>query len=477
MQINYKELGFLCGLEVHQQLEGKKLFCECPTEIRKDKPDYKIIRRLRASAGESGKIDQAAAYELEKSKIFEYQGYFNTTCEVETDSAPPHPVNQESLKVALVMAKRLNMKLVDEIQFMRKTVIDGSNVSGFQRTALIGYDGFIEVNGKKIRVDSLCLEEEAAQVIERTKDKDTYNLSRLGIPLLEIATAPDITSPEECKEAAAHLGMLLRSTKGMKRGIGSIRQDVNVSIKGGARTEIKGFQEIKSIPIVIDNEIDRQLKLIKKGEQPEKSVRKAEPDGSTKYLRPMPGADRMYPETDIETITPKNIEIKLGETIEEKTDRYKKEYDLNDDLASIAVKHENKNNYNFEELFKKHISKHLHATTIVDTILNKTKDVEKKIGKVVDIEKHKDKIFEDISKAKVASSAIPEILLHIAEHGKLEIEKFYLMSEKEIEEVIKKILKENEGAPRGALMGKAMNALKGKADGKLVNQIISKLLK
>ncbi|MCF7866564.1 Glu-tRNA(Gln) amidotransferase subunit GatE [Candidatus Woesearchaeota archaeon] len=474
---NYKELGFKAGLEIHQQLEGKKLFCNCPTEIRKDKADFTITRRLRASAGESGKVDKAAAYELEKSKEFEYYGYHDSTCLIEIDEEPPLPVNKEALKVTLQMCQLLNMKVVDKIQFMRKTVIDGSNVSGFQRTALIGYDGYIDINGKKIGVESICLEEEAAQVVKRTKEKDTYNLSRLGIPLLEIATAPDFENPEQTKEGAAKIGMLLRSVQGMKRGIGSIRQDVNVSIKGGARTEIKGFQEIKSIPVVIDKEIERQLKIIKKGEKVEKAVRKAEPDGTTTYLRPMPGADRMYPETDVPTITPKIEEMKEIETIDQKTARYKKEYELNDDLASIAVKHENKNNYDFEELFKKHISKHLPAKTIIDLILIKPKEIEKKIGKTINIEEHKDQILGEISKAKITASAIPEILMKIAEKGKLEIEKFYQISEDEIEKIILKIIKENKDAPRGLLMGKAMAALKGKADGKLVSQILGKHLK
>jgi len=228
--MNYKELGFKCGLEIHQQLEGKKLFCNCPTIIRRDEPDFSFDRRLRASAGESGKIDVAASYEQQKNKLFTYQGYDDTTCLVEMDEEPPRPINQDALKSVLQVAKMLNCEIVDKIQVMRKTVVDGSNVSGFQRTALVGMNGWIDVNGKKIRVATICLEEEACQVVKRTKDHDTYNLSRLGIPLLEIATEPDIQNPEECRDAAAKIGMILRSTGACKRGIGSIRQDVNVSI-------------------------------------------------------------------------------------------------------------------------------------------------------------------------------------------------------------------------------------------------------
>lgn len=474
--MDYKELGFKCGLEIHQQLKGKKLFCNCPTKIRKDKPHFTFQRRLRASAGESGKIDKAAQYETKKSKLFEYQGYYDTTCLVEMDEEPPQPVNKESLHIALIMAKLLNMKVVDEIQFMRKTVIDGSNVSGFQRTALIGYDGYIEVNGKKIGIDTLCLEEEAAQVIERTKTKDIYNLSRLGIPLLEIATAPDIENPQECKETAAKIGMLLRSVSGMKRGIGSIRQDVNVSIKGGARTEIKGFQDIKSIPQVVDNEIKRQEILIKKKEKVESAVRKAEPDGTTKYLRPMPGADRMYPETDIETIRPSKEKIDVPETIEEKKERYVKKYSLNKDFASIAVKFESKNDYSFEEDFKKSKG-NLTPNIIVDTILIKTSEVEKKENKTIDIFKFKDEIFNALVSEKITASAITEVLLEIAKTGKLDLSKYEQMPDSEIKKIIAKVISENKEAPRGLIMGKAMATLKGRADGKKVNEIVSKLLK
>lgn len=480
--MNYKEIGFKCGLEIHQQLDGKKLFCNCPTEIKKGKPDFTFTRKLRASAGESGKVDKAAEHELKKSKIFEYQGYHDTCCLVEMDEEPPHPVNQEALNAALIMAKLLNMKIADSIQFMRKTVIDGSNVSGFQRTALIGYDGYIEVNGRKITVDSLCLEEEAAQVIERTKEKDTYNISRLGIPLLEIATAPEIETPEECKEVAAHIGMLLRSTGKCKRGIGSIRQDVNISIKGGARTEIKGFQEIKSIPLVINKEIERQQKLISTSQHSDSSsavesgVRKAEADGTTTFLRPMPGADRMYPETDIETIQPAHLKIEVPETLEEKQERYVNKWNLSEDLAKNAVKYESKNNYDFEEDFKKYSSEDLSATIIANTILNTINDVEKKTGKPISFENHKDVVFTNLSTGKITSSSIPVILTDIANTGKLDLSKYEQLSDKEIETTLKKIIKENSNAPRGALIGKAMAEFKGKADGKKVNQILSRLL-
>jgi Glu-tRNA(Gln) amidotransferase subunit E-like FAD-binding protein len=475
---DYDKLGFMCGLEIHQQLAGKKLFCECPSRIRKDAPDFTILRRLRASAGESGKVDKAALHEQQKSKLFEYQGYNDTTCLVELDEEPPHPVNKSAIETAIVMAKLLNMKIVDSVQFMRKTVIDGSNVSGFQRTALIGYDGFVIVDGRKIKVDSLCLEEEACQVIERTKEKDTYNLSRLGIPLLEIATAPDIKTPEECREVAGHIGMLLRSTGKVLRGIGTIRQDVNVSIRGGARTEIKGFQEIRSIPIVINNEIGRQISLIHEGVKLVPEVRNAEDDMTTSFSRPMPGADRMYPETDIETIELAHEDIAKPLTLKEREEIYIKDYGLSKDLASLAVKFESKNEegYLFDSDFK-FCSDTLTATTIADMILIKAPDAIKKSGINFNIFDFKDEIFSELSTGKIASSSIPDILLDIAEKGKFAPDKYASLDDSEVENEIDMIISENPGANKGLIMGKVMAALKGKADGKKVMALVNLRMK
>lgn len=470
--MDYEKLGFKAGIEIHQQLEGKKLFCDDFTEIRKEKPDFKITRVLRASAGESGGVDKAAAYEQQKSKVFEYLGYKDINCLVETDDEPPHDVNLDALNSAFIMAKLLNMKVPDKIQFMRKVVIDGSNTSGFQRTALIGVDGFIEVNGKKFGVESLCLEEEACQVIKRGKEKDTYNLSRLGIPLLEIATAPDMKTAEECKEVAGAIGKLIRSLSNAKRGIGSIRQDVNVSIKGGVRVEIKGFQDYKNIPKVIDFEINRQLSLIKKKEKLISHVRKAEPDFSTSYLRPMPGADRMYPETDVEVIVPNLKNIDIPETISEAEKRYKEEFELNDDQSKNAVKHDFKNDFELEKLFKKYSSKNLKPAQIFEVYLYKIPEFMKKEN-VNDVDF--DEILKNLSKGKVTIQSLQNIVKDY-KSGKVDFTKYEVLSDKKLEDIISKIVSKNKDAPRGALMGMIMKKIQGKAEGSKVKQILNKKL-
>ena len=470
MNHDYSELGFKSGLEIHQQLEGTKLFCQCPTTIKKEDEDFSIQRKLKARAGETGNVDQAARHEQEKDKTFIYKGYDDITCLVEADEEPPHPVNEEALTIALKVAKLLNMDVAGKIQFMRKTVVDGSNTSGFQRTALIGTDGYLNVDGKEIGIESLCLEEEACQVLERTEKKDIYNLSRLGIPLLEIATAPDISDPEECKAVAEKIGMILRSVDGMKRGIGSIRQDVNVSIEDGARTEIKGFQDYRNIPDVVENEVERQIQALEEGDGVEESVRKAEEDGTTTYLRPMPGADRMYPETDIEKITPDLEDIEVPETLEEKENRLQEEYDVSEQLAQQITRYESKGG-DIETYMEKYGNDNLTDTNIAETIMVTVPNVEEEIGNVGFGEIRHD-LFNAVRDGKISSNNIEKILEDKARNGEIDLSDYESISEEKIREVVRQKIEEDPDAPVGGLMGDVMQELRGKADGSEVMRIL-----
>ncbi len=262
MKLDYKRLGFRAGIEIHQQLNTSKLFCGCPSEIREDKPDIIVKRRMRAVAGEIGDVDPAALHEFLRGREFIYQAYSDTNCLVELDEEPPHLLNKEALEVALEISMLLNAEIVDEIHVMRKTVIDGSNTSGFQRTMLIAVDGYIDTKSGMVRIPTICLEEDAARKIVERDNITVYRLDRLGIPLIEIGTATDIKSPEHAREVAEKIGMILRTTGKVRRGIGTIRQDLNISIRGGKRIEIKGVQDLRLISKVIKNEIKRQLMLI-----------------------------------------------------------------------------------------------------------------------------------------------------------------------------------------------------------------------
>ncbi|MFW9786626.1 MAG: Glu-tRNA(Gln) amidotransferase subunit GatE [Candidatus Thorarchaeota archaeon] len=261
----YKKLGLMVGLELHQQLDTqRKLFCHCPTIIRDEEPDGNFIRRLRPTQSEMGEIDPAALFEFQRQKRFCYEYYNDATCLVEADEEPPHDLCDEAIDICLTMAEFLKSRPVDEIHPMRKIVIDGSNTTGFQRTTIIANGGEIVVGEKTIGIQTICLEEDAARKIA-DDDKNNmriYRLDRLGIPLIEVATDPDIRTPQEAQEVALAIGLLLRSTGSVKRGLGTIRQDVNVSIKGGAIIEIKGFQQLDMLSTLVEFETQRQETLL-----------------------------------------------------------------------------------------------------------------------------------------------------------------------------------------------------------------------
>jgi len=263
-QFNYKELGLKCGLEIHQQLDtDTKLFCRCPTNLQGTRePDFTLKRLMRPVLGEMGEFDKAMITEYEKRMSVVYEGYNDVICTYEMDETPPFLCNNEARRLALEIALLLRANIIEEMHVCRKNYLDGSVPCGFQRTMILGTDGFVELkNGKKIGIDILSLEEESARKIKTENKINYFRLDRLGIPLIEITTKPDINHPDECRECAERLGLLLWSTK-VKKVIGSVRQDVNVSIKQGTRIELKGVQKLGWIPILINHEISRQLGLI-----------------------------------------------------------------------------------------------------------------------------------------------------------------------------------------------------------------------
>ncbi len=260
--MDWDKLGLKMGLEIHQQLDSKsKLFCPCSCNLTDKEAEYEIFRNLRPTQSELGKIDRAAFEEARRKLRFKYQAYSQETCLVEADEEPPHPLNEEALELASIIASLLSMRIVDEFHTMRKQVIDGSNTGGFQRTGLVATDGFLETPYGKVKIENLCLEEDAARRIENTPDGVTFRLDRLGIPLVEITTDPSIHHPDQVKEVAYQLGQVLRSTR-VKRGLGTIRQDLNISIKEGARVEIKGVQDLDLMPEMVEREVKRQIKLV-----------------------------------------------------------------------------------------------------------------------------------------------------------------------------------------------------------------------
>ena len=252
------EIGLKVGLEIHQQLDtGKKLFCNC-NSVEDDEYTNKFSRNLRATKSELGKIDPAALFEDTKSKTIVYYSNADSSCLVEKDEEPPHDLDNDAKDTALLIGSALNSTIFSEVHVMRKTVVDGSNTSGFQRTMLIAQGGHIEVEGKRVGVQSICLEEDAAKIIKDEGDKRFFSLDRLGVPLVEIALEPVTDSPKTVRNIALTLGRLLRVTKKVARGIGTIRQDVNISIAGGGVIEVKGVQQLDQLEKIIEFEAKRQ---------------------------------------------------------------------------------------------------------------------------------------------------------------------------------------------------------------------------
>jgi len=263
LSVDYSAAGLKVGLEIHRQLDTRnKLFCNCPSILSAKPPSFTFIRRLRPTQSELGQVDPAALFEFHKGKQIAYESDPETTCLVELDEEPPHPLNKEAVDTALNISLLLKAKILDEIHVMRKVVIDGSNTTGFQRTVVIALDGRLMVEGMEVPIEQVTLEEDAGRKMGETKNSVTFRLDRLGVPLIEISTGPVIKSPEEAGTTALAIGRILRATKRVKRGLGSIRQDLNVSIKNGALVEIKGVQELDLVSKVVEFEAQRQQALI-----------------------------------------------------------------------------------------------------------------------------------------------------------------------------------------------------------------------
>ncbi|MBN1385941.1 Glu-tRNA(Gln) amidotransferase subunit GatE [Candidatus Woesearchaeota archaeon] len=600
MILDYGKIGLKCGIEIHQQLDTGKLFCRCPSMILDDGPDFTFTRRLRAVIGETGEVDAAAAHEQMRQKLYEYHFHGRNCCLVDMDEEPPHDMDKGALDIVLTVSKMLDAEVVDEIQVMRKTVVDGSNTSGFQRTALVARNGAYDTSLGRIRVPTIMVEEDSCKIIEESQEKKVYDLSRLGIPLIEIGTEPDIKTPEHAKEAAEYLGMLLRSTKRVKRGLGTIRQDLNVSVKGGERIEIKGAQDLRMIPTLVEYEAKRQLALLEikdalkkdfklekvdltkilsacdskiitsalkaKGvvigfklpgfrgligkelvpnkrlgtefsdyakvkagvsglfhsdELPKygitgddvrnissklsckegdafilvadskekarkaidaifervmmcfdgvpKEVRRANPDGTSTFMRPIPSAARMYPETDVLPVRPDTGMIRIPALL---TDVAKDlEKILGKDLSVQISKSDRIDLFNgLRDRFR-----NLKPLFIAETILNTPKEIKKRY----DVEFLFDedvltKVLDAADKGTISKDAVIGALADYSRTGKLSLSGYQLLSDEDIGSEIDSIIKKHKGLPFNALVGKVMNELRGKADGKKIMDILKK---
>jgi len=627
-KFSIRDLGVKVGLEIHQQLAtNKKLFCNC-TPIESDEYTIKFQRKLRASKSELGEFDPAALFESTKSKTIMYYANPQSSCLVEQDEEPPHELDNDAKKIALIISSILKANIFDEIYPMRKTVIDGSNTTGFQRTMLISQGGFYKAGESRIGIQSICLEEDAAKVLGEEGSVRKYGLERLGIPLVEIATEPFEAELDQIKKIALSLGRILRTTKKVRRGLGSIRQDVNVSIReGGVVIEVKGVQQLEQLEKIVEYEAKRQhgLLLISKklkekkwkyndeidknditelfsnckskiiqnaikqnqkifvvhfrnligvfgyspydgirlGKEvaelvrffgiggvfhsdelpnygiensdisnlkenlkindndaflilaaPEEKIhavinqiilrieyiknkgipidtRLATQSGETKFLRPRPGAARMYPETDIPPIiitkkeldeVQENIPKSWDESIKELQAKYK----INPQLAEQVF------DSKYNELFENIVEKTTISPTFVASILCSSVTSLERNGLDSNLLKNEDIVrsFELLEGKKIAKESIEMIFENIMSGKSKTIDdalknaSIAIIDDDELERIIKNIVEKNQEIIKnqkeraiGPLMGVVMRELRGKASGETINSILLKNIK
>lgn len=626
MKLDYEKLGLKVGLEIHRQLDTRhKLFCDCPTTPREGGREITFVRWLREAQSELGELDPAAVFESRKRRMIVYHADTENTCLVELDEEPPHNLNREAVEVALTAALLMSAKPVDEIHVMRKIVIDGSNTTGFQRTCVIALGGEIEVDGKKVPLQTITLEEDAARILEQKPHEVHYDLSRLGIPLIEVSTAPVMNSPEEVYRVAYAIGRILRATRKVKRGIGTVRQDLNISISDGALTEIKGVQELDLLPKVVELEVLRQLhllkirdELVKRGVSEEdlklesirdvthlfletsskilrrkieaggtvlalrlrgfagllgleatpgirlgaelagrarawsevegifhtdelpgygiseeeiaslrmevgageldaviivaaereraedalervreraiealhgvpSETRGAKPDGTTIYLRPRPGAARMYPETDIPPLPlskeyVEEIKRRLPPSLDEVAEALSKKYGVSKQIADELIDSER------VELFESIVGETGVQPSVVASVLVEHMKSLKREGHDVERIREEDllEFFRHVARGELAKEAAPEIMKWLAENPEKNLKdainalglKAVSLEEVKarIAELIKTnrdLVKSNPGKAISVIMGELMKTYRGRFDGGKLYQLVS----
>lgn len=288
-QADYDRIGFMSGLEVHQQLATKeKLFCRCPAGIfqKPDEFDAELLRHMRPTLSEMGEYDGTALMEFKTRKNIVYRIAHRTACTYEVDDTPPFPINPEALQYALEIALASKLKIVGEVHITRKQYLDGSIPTGFQRTAILGIDGEIQLKNKKVRLIQLSVEEDACREVSDIGHTRVYRTDRLGMPLIETVTYPEMVNPDEVEEACNYIRFLNRSTGRVRTGIGAGREDVNVSCTGGTRIEVKGVAHTKWIPEVTHVECFRQWALLAIREQLKSRIKKEDWEMSYTELDP-----------------------------------------------------------------------------------------------------------------------------------------------------------------------------------------------
>nr|MBI4156268.1 Glu-tRNA(Gln) amidotransferase subunit GatE [Candidatus Woesearchaeota archaeon] len=468
--MNFNDLGLKIGIELHVQVNSGKLFCRCPSNLSGKDAEFKLIRKLRTVSSELGEKDIVAEYELEKNKYAIYEMPEESSCLIEADEEPIMEIDNNALMTALQVSLMLNAKVVDVLQIMRKQVLDFSNTSSFQRTGILAMNGKVKTRTGIVNIDNIAIEEDAARKINETKEYVVYRLDRLGFPLIEISTGPNMNDPEQAKEVAQYIGMVLKSTGKIKPGIGTIRQDLNISIKGHPRIEIKGVQDLRAIPEIIRKEAERQLNEVKTGKKLESHVRKANIDNTTSYLRPMPGAARLYVETDhpVIMVTEDMIKtIKMPELISERVLNLESRYNINPQLANEIIRK------NIDVDYFIHKFKNIDVDYLSHVLVEMEKEIEARFKLKAKFKKEEfEEVLSYYDKKEIAKEAVFDIFLEKAQGKRIDYGKYRIFSAAEIEDEVKKLVKEKKELSDNAIMGILMQKYRGKIDARKLMDII-----
>jgi glutamyl-tRNA(Gln) amidotransferase subunit E len=267
-RFDYEAAGLISGLEVHQQLlTSHKLFCRCPAGLYTETHDGEVLRHMRPTLSELGEYDGTALMEFKTKKEIVYLLNHLNVCTYEMDDTPPFLVNQEAIDVAMELCLTMNMDIIDEVHIARKQYLDGSIPTGFQRTAIVGVNGTIPFKGRPLTITHVSIEEDSCREVSDRGHRIVWRTDRLGMPLTETVTGPELRTPQEVREAILLCGLVSRSTGRVRTGIGASRQDVNVSVRGGNRVEIKGVPKAIYAVKLVHNEGIRQSNLLKLREE------------------------------------------------------------------------------------------------------------------------------------------------------------------------------------------------------------------
>lgn len=262
--LDYQAVGLISGLEVHQQLlTREKLFCRCPAGLYTETHDGEVLRHMRPTLSELGEYDGTALMEFKTKKEIIYLLNRQNACTYEMDDSPPFLVNQEAIDVTIELCLGMNMDMIDEVHIARKQYLDGSIPTGFQRTAIVGVNGWIPFKGRRLTITHVSVEEDSCREVKDKGHQIIWRTDRLGIPLTETVTGPELFTPQEVREAILLCGLVARNTGRVRTGIGASRQDVNVSVRGGDRCEIKGVPRAGLAVKLVHNEGLRQCNLLK----------------------------------------------------------------------------------------------------------------------------------------------------------------------------------------------------------------------